>query len=143
MVGVGSSQLTQVTHGSSADLTVHVHLLHLVFWTHEHLRQNNSKLKSQTTHTKDTYRHTNLTKNTHCCDQTLAEVKQEDDLYWRNKKKHPASSLRFVFLRLKIEFESALFLLPRSSSELITKGTGKSNLLIKSSNSSFQQDFIL
>lgn len=37
VVGVGSSQLAQVTHGSSADLTVHVHLLHLVLWTHEHL----------------------------------------------------------------------------------------------------------
>lgn len=46
VVGVGSSQLAQVTHGSSADLTVHVHLLHLMFWTHEHLRYiNNNKLK--------------------------------------------------------------------------------------------------
>lgn len=38
VVGVGSSQLAQVTHWSSADLTVHVHFLHLVLWTHEHLR---------------------------------------------------------------------------------------------------------
>lgn len=46
VVGVGSSQLAQVTHRSSADLTVHVHLLHLVLWTHEHLRylKNNNEL---------------------------------------------------------------------------------------------------
>jgi len=38
VVGVGSSQLAEVTHGSSADLTVHVNLLHLVLWAHENLR---------------------------------------------------------------------------------------------------------
>lgn len=37
VVGVGSSQFTEVTHWSFADLTVHVHLLHLMLWTHEHL----------------------------------------------------------------------------------------------------------
>lgn len=37
MVGVGSSQLAEVTHGPFADFTVHVHLLHLMLWTHEHL----------------------------------------------------------------------------------------------------------
>lgn len=37
MVGVGSSQLAQVADGSPADLTVHVDLLHLVLWAHEHL----------------------------------------------------------------------------------------------------------
>lgn len=46
MVGMGSSQLAQVTHGPSADLTVHVHLLHLMLWTHEHLTylKNNSEV---------------------------------------------------------------------------------------------------
>lgn len=43
VVGVGSSQLAEVTHGSSADLTVHVHLLHLVLWTHEHLAVNRTR----------------------------------------------------------------------------------------------------
>lgn len=38
VVGVGSSQFAQVANWSSADLTVHVHLLHLVLWAHEHLQ---------------------------------------------------------------------------------------------------------
>lgn len=38
VVSMGSSKLAQVTHGTPADLTVHVHLLHLVLWAHENLR---------------------------------------------------------------------------------------------------------
>lgn len=38
VVGVGPSQFTQMTHGPFADFTVHVHLLHLMLRTHEHLR---------------------------------------------------------------------------------------------------------
>lgn len=38
MVGVGSSKLAQVTHRAPADLTVHVHLLHLMLRTHQYLR---------------------------------------------------------------------------------------------------------
>lgn len=37
VVGVGSSQLAQMTDRPSTHLTVHVHLLHLMLWTHEHL----------------------------------------------------------------------------------------------------------
>lgn len=37
VVGMRSSQLAQVAHGSFADLTVHVNLLHLMLRTHEHL----------------------------------------------------------------------------------------------------------
>ena len=37
MVGVGTAQLAEVTDGPSANLTVHVHLLHLVLRTHEYL----------------------------------------------------------------------------------------------------------
>lgn len=37
VVGVRSSQLAQVAHGSFADLAVHVYLLHLMLRTHEHL----------------------------------------------------------------------------------------------------------
>ena len=37
MVGVGSSQLAEVPHGSFADFTVHVHFLHFMLGTHEHL----------------------------------------------------------------------------------------------------------
>lgn len=45
VVGVGTSQLAQVTHRSPADLAVHVHLLHLVLGTHEDLPLNrNSKI---------------------------------------------------------------------------------------------------
>lgn len=37
VVGVGSSQLAEVTDGSSADFTVHIDLFHLVLRTHEDL----------------------------------------------------------------------------------------------------------
>lgn len=37
VVSVGPSQFAEVTHRSSADLTVHVYLLHLMLWTHQHL----------------------------------------------------------------------------------------------------------
>lgn len=40
VVGVGPSQFTQMTHWASADFTVHVHFLHLMLWTHEHLRNS-------------------------------------------------------------------------------------------------------
>lgn len=45
MVGVGSSQLAQVADWSPADLTVHVDLLHLVLWAHEHLQAAESIVK--------------------------------------------------------------------------------------------------
>lgn len=38
VVGVGSSQFAQVANWAPADLTVHVHLLHLVLGAHEHLQ---------------------------------------------------------------------------------------------------------
>lgn len=43
VVGVGSSQFAQVANWSSADLTVHVHFLHLVLWAHEHLKRAGEK----------------------------------------------------------------------------------------------------
>lgn len=55
VVGVGSSQLAQVTHGPSADLTVHVHLLHLMLRTHEHLiylKNNSHVCEGHHTHTQ-------------------------------------------------------------------------------------------
>lgn len=42
VVGVGSSQLAQVADRPPADLTVHVDLLHLVLWAHEHLEAGES-----------------------------------------------------------------------------------------------------
>lgn len=39
VIGVGPSQFAQVANWPSADLTVHVHLLHLVLWAHEHLKR--------------------------------------------------------------------------------------------------------
>lgn len=47
MVGVGSSQFAQVANWSSANLTVHVHLLHLVLWAHEHLQTVESMHSNQ------------------------------------------------------------------------------------------------
>lgn len=43
VVGVGSSQLAQVADWPPADLTVHVDLLHLVLWAHEHLQAVESR----------------------------------------------------------------------------------------------------
>lgn len=47
MVGVGSSQFAQVANWSSADLAVHVHLLHLVLRAHEHLQAVESMCSNQ------------------------------------------------------------------------------------------------
>lgn len=43
VVGVGSSQLAEVTHRPPAHLTVHVHLLHLMLGTHQQLEKYNRK----------------------------------------------------------------------------------------------------
>lgn len=114
VVGMGSSQLAEVTHRSFADFTVHVHLLHLMLRTHEHLgyltEQHLVKLS------KENYKLQCLTAQITTCwfsDQKLAEVKQEHDLYFF-KKKHLDSSVSHFLKCLKIEAKFSSFLQPRS-----------------------------
>lgn len=91
VVGVGSSQLAQVTHGPSADFTVHVHLLHLVLRTHEHLRclKNNSEIN----HGDNTHIHTAFYLHG---DQKVAEVKQEEDLNLKSIETALCHFLKFL-----------------------------------------------
>lgn len=45
MVCMTSTQFTKMTNRPSADFTVHVYLLHFMFWTHQNLRRRKLKKK--------------------------------------------------------------------------------------------------